>query len=163
MNTKMNKSQYDWYMMWFKRHVRSIVWDLENFSAIAADFNEDLTKAEREDLAVIIPRVKSYCIDLYNDYANGERDIRDYVKHLKIHFKVYFDIELLFLARPEPAISPDEEPSHYYNSLHVNFEDLHFSLQEEKYDDFLCEMAETHGMGYDTLDTWQFISVNKEV
>lgn len=160
MNTQINKSQYEWYMKWFKRHVRSIVWDLENLPAMAVEFEKDLTKAERDDLAEIIPRVKQYFIELYNDYVNGERDIRTYVKELKIHFKVCFHTELLFLARSEPAMSPDEEPTHYYNSLSVNFEDLHISLMEERFDEYMCEMAETHGMGYDVLDTWQYISVN---
>ena len=160
MNTKMNKSQYDWYMHWFKRHVRSIVSDLENLPHLAAEFNKDLTTEERKDLAAIIPEVKLYCIELYRDYESGERDIRDYVKDLRIHFDVYWCVKIMFLGRTEPAMSPDEEPSAIYNSLDVDFEDLHFSLQEKRYDEHLCEMAETHGMGYDCLDTWQELSVH---
>lgn len=161
MNTQINKSQYDWYMKWFKKTVRYIVSDLEELPDIAAAFGYHMTDSEKEDLKTIMPRVKLYCIELYNDYVNGERDIRDYVKELKIHFKVYFDTELLFLALAEPAMGPDECPCAEYNSLHVNHEDLHFSLQEERYDEHLCEMAETHGMGYDALDTWQYISVER--
>lgn len=142
MNTKMNKSQYDWYMMWFKRHVRSIVWDLENLPAMASEFDKDLTKAEREDLAAIMPEVKSMCISICRAYEDGDMDIRNYVNDLKSNFKNRFHVHLLFLARTEPAMSPDEEPTHYYNSLSVNFKDLHKTHLQQKLCKIACELAD---------------------
>ena len=161
MNKQINKSQYDWYMKWFKKTVRYIVSDMEDLPNIAAAFGYHMNDVEKADLNSIMPEVKMYCIDLYRDYESGERDIRDYVRHLKTHFKVYFETELLFLSLSEPAMSPDDCPCAEYNSLHVNHEDLHDSLQEKRYDDYLCELAETNGMGYDALDTFCYMSVDR--
>lgn len=147
MKTQMNKSQFDWYMKWFKTTVRYIVrdLDLEHYDEIRRwNCDEPLTDDEKADLNILISEVKSYCLDLYDDYVYGRKDIREYVRELKIHFNVYFNTELLFFVYSEPAMSPDEPPTAAYNCLYVDFEGLHFSILEQRHDDAMCEMAETH-------------------
>lgn len=153
MNTQMNKSQFDWYMKWFKTTVRYIVRDLEHCDEMRYfDCGDSLTDDEKVDLNILISEVKSYCLDLYDDYVYGRKDIREYVHELKVHFSVYFNTELCFFVYSEPAMSPDEPPSAAYNCLYVDFEGLHFSILEEQHDEYMCEMAETHGMGYTYIE-----------
>lgn len=155
MNTKINKSQFDWYMKWFKTTVRYIVrdLDLEHYDEIRRwNCDEPLTDDEKDDLNYLISEVKSYCVDLYNEYVHGRRDIRNYVHALKEHFNLCFNTELLFFVYSEPAMSPDEPPTAAYNCLYVDFDGLHLSILEKQHDEANCD---------DALNTWQYISIGR--
>lgn len=153
MNTKINKSQFDWYMKWFKDTVRYIVRDLEHCDEMRYfDCEELLTDDEKDDLKILISKVKLYCVDLYTDYVQGRKDIRDYVHALKLHFRECFNTELRFFVYSEPAMCPDEPPTAAYNCLYVDFDGLHLSILEKQYDEMNRD---------DALNTWQYISIDR--
>lgn len=150
MEYQVNNSCFKWHMKHFKQAVRYIISDLEELPQIAEAFGYKMTATEKADLKTIILRAKQYCIGLYEDYSSGRKDITCYVNELRSHFSAYFCTELLFVGDfyGEPVMDPGE-PEFSYNSLHVNHEELHFALMEERHDEYMCEMAETHGMGYE--------------
>lgn len=152
-NNVKSQSYIDFHMKSFKQTVRAIKHDLECEPDYQYFCNSSLlTDEEKKALDRLIEDFKEEAVQIYRGIKYGWRlswneseiyQVDHYEKYLD-HFLTSHCCQTIWLR--------DEFDDPKYNSVMLNFDELVFMYKEIDHDNFLCEMAETHGIGYDMLE-----------
>lgn len=126
--------------MLFKQRVRYILHDLQcepEYAHCCGD-NGDYTDEQLSYLKDLIHDYKAACVELWEYYQQGKRDVFELTNWLE-HYLNNWHVRLIWVEG-------------VYNSLVLNIDeyiaDKKFEAMEEAHDEYMCELAETHGMGY---------------
>lgn len=133
--------------MLFKQRVRYILHDLQcepEYAHYCGD-NGDYTDEQLSYLKDLIYDYKAACVELWEYYQQGKRSVFELTNWLE-HYLNQWHVRLIWVEG-------------VYNSLILNIDeyiaDKKFEAMEEAHDEYMCEMAETSGMGYSYIESLQ--------
>lgn len=133
--------------MLFKQRVRYILHDLQcepDYAYYCGD-NGGYTDEQLSYHKDLIHDYKAACVELWEYYQQGKRDIFELTTWLENCLNKWH-IRLIWVEG-------------VYNSLVLNIDeyiaDKKFEAMEQAHDEYMCEMAETHGMGYSYIESLQ--------
>ena len=150
MNTlNKNTSYQSWCKSNFKKTVRYILSDLKTYpNYYLMDTDDGVSKEAMELMNKLTSEYKQICVDLWNRFEE-EGDFGSWQKELDWKLKVCLMMKIIWVEGDSW-----EDPDYVYNSFHIDLDDYDFRLKEMAHDAYICEMCETNGWGYDSLQQY---------
>lgn len=142
-NQPYNQSMYDYMMDNFKKNVRYILDSIIHYADYCPGMCEEekIPDYQKDTLKKFERDFKAFCIELYEDVTKYVSKIGDVNKRMNDFLKQHH-------CRPI-WVTDEHDCLPQFNSMHIYLYDLDFDYKEEAHDEYMAEMAETKGRGYD--------------
>lgn len=144
MKVNNKNSHQSWLEMKFKETVRYIYSDLKQEIGLYELYHDaPMSVSEQTLLNKLIAEFKQVMVDLYNELSE-KGDFEDWQKELDWKVRAREMFKIIWV----------EGPDWIYNSYTLTLDDYDFRLKEIAHDEYMCELCETKGWGYDGLQQY---------